>query len=320
MANDQFLFQSRPSDLLPSQEQETAALQAAEEQERRLERLKRAKLEQVEREIAERRQEMVGTMTEVENCFRLLLPDLVLLDRGQEEEEGEQERGECGQDGEQRRGECDQDREQERGECGQDREQERGECGQDGEQERGECGQDGEEERGECGQEAVAGPGAAAEATAESESGESESDGSADSPQYEPDWADTGVLRGHGLTARHRLSVTVPARPAPLQVTGDNSALVDTLRGLVTAVRRSQLPAVQRWIQLARAAGGEAATDSGRQEGGRDAVQIHCRTSRQQGSRLVDTGSVVVIALRVAISIQGVPGIGGLSSQCCQRR
>ncbi|KAF0288493.1 UV-stimulated scaffold protein A [Amphibalanus amphitrite] len=195
-----FLQQSRPGDLLPSRAEEEAARRAADAERLRLERLKQAKLDQLQQEIGERRDEIVSTMTQVESCFSLLLPDVALLDAG----------ADSGEDS------------------------------------------DASDDEGE----EVAGLGEERGGNVAVDSGDPGEPETADSPPYDPDWAGS-ALRGHGqLSGRHRVEVTVPARPEPLAVTDDNRAVVETLRGLVTAVRRSQLPTVQRWIQLTESAGG----------------------------------------------------------------
>ncbi|XP_043227189.1 UV-stimulated scaffold protein A-like [Amphibalanus amphitrite] len=196
-----FLQQNRPGDLLPSRAEEEAARRAADAERLRLERLKQAKLDQLQQEIGERRDEIVSTMTQVESCFSLLLPDVALLDAGAD------------------------------------------------------SGEDSDASDGEV--EEVAGlvdekEGGNVEGVDSGDPGEPE----ADNLPYDPNWAGS-ALRGHGqLSGRHRVEVTLPARPEPLAITDDNRAVVETLRGLVTAVRRSQLPTVQRWIQLTESAGG----------------------------------------------------------------
>lgn len=75
-------LQVRPGDMPPTAEERQEAAAEEERRQQELRRLRQVKLEQVEKEVTERRAEILDTVTQAESCLQLLVPDVEMWDAG----------------------------------------------------------------------------------------------------------------------------------------------------------------------------------------------------------------------------------------------
>uniref|UniRef100_UPI003AAECDD2 UV-stimulated scaffold protein A n=1 Tax=Centroberyx gerrardi TaxID=166262 RepID=UPI003AAECDD2 len=243
-----FLKQVKKVDFQDIEARTVAERRRQEDRQRRMERIYRERAEVAARDMEESYEEIEATLTEMESCLKLLLPDdFSDIQTTNSSPPSSQPANECASEDEQPC--CSRDLKEERRKEGKRRE------GDSREEEKRNDGEEkkGKEERKEKRKEKK---GDREEGSSEGEMEEEEEDGSNEGEEEEVLDEDS-FIRNSGLIS-HSYSLDINLDPdLNVKETEDNEAVVSTVIDLDRLITTKHLPAVQSWIQVFTKSGAE---------------------------------------------------------------